>query len=109
MIASVCAASPLPLAGRGWGRGSRNPDDDREAPHPNPPPQGGGNAPPSASAKASVEPLAEPARKVLDELPGDAARTRAARRRPFQRLGAEPLGRDVEAVAPRIARDHREI
>ena len=47
--------------------------------------------------------------EILDVLPGDAARARAARDRPFAGLGAELLRRMVEPVALGIAVDHREV
>src|SRR5579883_2325550 len=53
--------------------------------------------------------LSQPPGEVLDVLPRDAARTRAAGDRPLARFGAELLGRDVEAVARGIAAHHRVI
>ena len=41
--------------------------------------------------------------QILDELPGDAARARAARRRPFQRLGADSLAVADEAEVVGVA------
>src|SRR5260370_4633947 len=52
--------------------------------------------------------LAELARHFLDELPGDAARARAARHRPLDRLLAQALDRDAQLVMGRIAFDHGE-
>ena len=48
--------------------------------------------------------FAKPAGEILHELPGDAARAAAARRRPFQRLGAQHLGVDLQPVIARHSR-----
>ena len=52
---------------------------------------------------------AKPPRQVLHILPGDAAGTGAARRRPFERLAPQLLAVDRDAVAGHIAFDHGEI
>ena len=53
------------------------------------------------SGSRLAEPLPETASQILDVLPGDAARARAARHRPFQRLGAQPLRRKLQPVIVR--------
>ena len=52
---------------------------------------------------------AEPAGEILGELPGGAARARAARRRPLQRVALERLLRRGQAEKLGVAVDHREI
>src|ERR1700733_8433186 len=46
--------------------------------------------------------------QVLDELPGDAARTAAARYRPLHRLRAQCVGADGKLHGRGVALDHRE-
>src|SRR5882757_3178471 len=52
--------------------------------------------------------LAELACHFLDELPGDAARTRAARHRPLDRLLVQALDRHAELIISGVAFDHGE-
>src|SRR6185312_13662047 len=52
---------------------------------------------------------AEAAGEILDELPGDAAGARAARRRPFQRVAMQIVGLGLDAVMADVAVDHRQI
>src|SRR5689334_22558228 len=51
---------------------------------------------------------AEPPRKILHELPGDAAGARAARGRPFERVMAQRLGVGRNAEMRHVALDHGE-
>src|ERR1700724_1900465 len=51
---------------------------------------------------------AEPPGEVLHVLPGDPSRARAARGRPFERLGMQPLAREWNAEVGDIAVDHRQ-
>src|SRR5271169_2722105 len=53
--------------------------------------------------------FAEAAGEILDELPGDAARARAAGDRPFVGLGFEPIPRKCKPVALGIAAHDRVI
>ena len=55
------------------------------------------------------KPCAQLSGKVLDELPGDAAGSAAARRRPFDGARIQRLARNVQLEVPRIGIDHREI
>src|SRR3954447_20500503 len=52
---------------------------------------------------------AEPSRQILDELPGDTARARAARRRPFERVVMQALVLRRNLVMLHIGIDHRQI
>src|SRR5260370_30123573 len=61
-----------------------------------------------ASRPSLLQFLAELARDFLDELPGDAARARAARHRPLDRLLAQAFDRHAELVVGRVAFDHGE-
>src|ERR1700722_13464274 len=56
-----------------------------------------------------VERLAETAGEILNELPRRAAGARAARRRPFERLGFKLSERRVEAGVFGVAMDHGEV
>src|SRR5579872_1575242 len=56
-----------------------------------------------------LERLAEPPGQILNELPSGAARARAARRRPFERVSFEATGRRVEAKMLGVAMDHGEV
>src|SRR5579871_2007800 len=51
----------------------------------------------------------EASRQLLGELPGDAARARAARGRPFQRLPLQIIFCELDAEMRAIASDHRQI
>src|SRR5271168_4174553 len=57
----------------------------------------------------SVETHPEATGQILDILPGDPARARAAGDRPFVRLLVELCGRQRQAVARGVAFDHREV
>src|SRR5476651_130403 len=62
----------------------------------------------SSVSLISVQLLAEFARHFLDELPGDAARARAARDRPLDGALAQLLGRHAELVVLGVGFDHGE-
>src|SRR5665647_1579781 len=51
----------------------------------------------------------QPSRQFLGALPGDAARARAARGRPFQRYALELFFGDLDAEMAAIALRHRKI
>src|SRR6185369_6435407 len=55
------------------------------------------------------KPHAQSSRQFLRELPGDAARPRAARGRPFQRLALQRFVIHLDAVMAAIAAHHRQI
>src|SRR5258708_29195912 len=55
------------------------------------------------------QPYPQPSRQFLRELPGDAARTRAARGRPFQRFALERVMRKLDAEVTAIALHHRKV
>src|SRR5688572_7739135 len=62
-----------------------------------------------ASALLGAKRLPEPAGEILDELPGDAARTATARHRPRERLGDELDLGDRELVIAGVAAHHLNI
>src|SRR5687768_8680145 len=80
-----------------------------------PPPRSGaswakrGRSSVTSSAKISAfDGLAEPAGEILDELPGDAARTRAAGHLPLDCLAPQLFGLDRQFEGLGIAFDDRE-
>ena len=62
----------------------------------------------AGEARRSVQFLAQPSGQVLDELPGDAARSRSPGHRPFFGLGVKVGDRDVEAVVAGVSLDDLE-
>src|SRR5262245_12350378 len=63
----------------------------------------------SAASRPFLQRDAETAREILHVLPGDAARARAARRRPFERLGGESFLAVADAVIADVALDHGKV
>jgi hypothetical protein len=54
----------------------------------------------------SPDPLLQPSREILDELPGRAARAGAAGRGPFERLGPDPVPLGLDPEMLHIGEDH---
>src|SRR5947208_3212397 len=63
----------------------------------------------ATSSSPFRQPHAKPSGEVLHILPGDAARTRTTRRRPFERLALELLALERDAVVADVALHHGEV